>query len=80
MNAQTIKHNIENTLKHFDNQPLREAATKLLNTLGYYSKRVGNDEWTPIGLTVSSNLPSKLLIPLKNSALTIGTPFSRSCK
>ena len=39
----TIKQNIENPLKHFDNQPLRDAATKLLNTLGYYSKRVGND-------------------------------------
>ena len=40
----TIKQNIENALKNFDNQPLREAATTLLNTLGYYSKRVGNDE------------------------------------
>ena len=39
----TIKQNIENVLKNFDNQPLREAATTLLNTLGYYSKRVGND-------------------------------------
>ncbi len=39
----TIKQNIENALKNFDNQPLREAATTLLNTLGYYSKRVGND-------------------------------------
>ena len=39
----TIKQNIENALKNFDNQPLREAATILLNTLGYYSKRVGND-------------------------------------
>ena len=39
----TIKQNIENALKSFDDQPLREAATTLLNTLGYYSKRVGND-------------------------------------
>ena len=45
MNSEiTIKKNIENTLKHFDNQPLRAAATTLLNTLGYYSKRVGNDD------------------------------------
>ncbi len=44
MNSEiTIKQNIEKTLKNFDNQPLREAATTLLNTLGYYSKRVGND-------------------------------------
>jgi len=40
----TIKQNIQNALKNFDNQPLREAATTLLNTLGYYSERVGNDE------------------------------------
>ncbi|MCY4552743.1 MAG: hypothetical protein OXC79_03640, partial [Candidatus Poribacteria bacterium] len=45
MNSEiTIKQNIENALRNFDNQPLREAATTLLNTLGYYSKRVGNDE------------------------------------
>ena len=45
MNSEiTIKQNIENTLKHFDNQPIRAAATTLLNTLGYYSKRVGNDD------------------------------------
>ena len=44
MNSEiTIKKNIENVLKNFDNQPLREAATTLLNTLGYDSKRVGND-------------------------------------
>ncbi len=44
MNSEiTIKQNIENTLKNFDNQPLREAATSLLNTLGYYSNRVGNN-------------------------------------
>ena len=44
MNSEiTIRQNIENALKNFDNQPLREAATTLLNTLGYYSKRVGND-------------------------------------
>ncbi len=40
----TLKQNIEHTLKDFDNQPLREAATTFLNTLSYYSKRIGNDE------------------------------------
>ena len=40
----TIKHNIESALKNFDKQPLRAASTILLNNLGYYSKRVGNDE------------------------------------
>ncbi len=45
MNSEIIiKQNIEKVLKNFDNQPLREAATTLLNTLGYYSKRVGNDD------------------------------------
>ena len=45
MNSEiTIRRNIENALKNFDNQPIREAVTTLLNTLGYYSKRVGNDE------------------------------------
>ncbi len=44
MNSEiTIRQNIENALKNFNNQPLREAATTFLNTLGYYSKRVGND-------------------------------------
>lgn len=45
MNSEiTIRQNIQNALKNFNNQPLREAALTLLNTLGYYSKRVGNDE------------------------------------
>lgn len=45
MNSEiTIRQNIENVLKNFDNQPLREAATTLLNTLGYHSGLVGNDE------------------------------------
>ena len=47
MNSEiTIKQNIENALNNFldDQQSLRDASTKLLNTLGYYSKRVGTDE------------------------------------
>ena len=40
---QNIKHNIENILKTFDEYPLREASTKLLNVLGYHSNRTGND-------------------------------------
>ncbi|MDE0316391.1 MAG: Eco57I restriction-modification methylase domain-containing protein [Candidatus Poribacteria bacterium] len=39
-----IKKNIENALKNFDEHSLREATTELLNTLGYYSKRVGRDD------------------------------------
>ncbi len=45
MNSElSIKQRIQNNLKSFDGQPLRDAATKLLNTLGYHSKRVGNDD------------------------------------
>ena len=43
MNSETIRHNIEANLQNFDQHPLREAATTFLNTLGYYSKLVGND-------------------------------------
>ena len=41
-----VKKDIENALKKFldEQMPLRDAATHLLNTLGYYSQRVGNDE------------------------------------
>ncbi len=47
MNSEiTLKQNIENALNNFldDQQPLREASTTFLNTLGYYSRRVGNDD------------------------------------
>ena len=42
----SIKRNIENALNNFleDQQSLRDTSTKLLNTLGYYSNRVGTDE------------------------------------
>ena len=40
----SIKQKIENALMTFDQQPLRQAATSLLNTLGYYSKRVGRED------------------------------------
>ncbi|RKU05778.1 type II restriction endonuclease [Candidatus Poribacteria bacterium] len=38
-----IKQDIENALKEFDSQPIRDAATRLLDILGYRSKRVSND-------------------------------------
>ena len=43
MNSETIRRNIENTLRNFNQHPLREAATRFLNTLGYHSQLVGND-------------------------------------
>ena len=47
MNSEiSVKQEIEKALKKFldEQMPLRDAATHLLNTLGYYSQRVGNDE------------------------------------
>ena len=45
MNSErTIKQDIENALKEFDSQPIRDAATRLLDILGYRSKRISNDE------------------------------------
>ena len=47
MNSEiTIKQNIEKALNNFldDQQPLREASTTFLNTLGYHSGLVGSDE------------------------------------
>ena len=43
MNSE-IRQNIEKNLKNFDKQPIRDAATTLLNTLGYRSQLVGTDE------------------------------------
>lgn len=45
MNSDVIvKQNIETALKEFDNQPIRDAAIRLLNTLGYHSGYVSSDE------------------------------------
>ena len=43
MNSQNLEHKIEENLNNFDRLPLRDAATAFLNTLGYHSQRVGND-------------------------------------
>ncbi len=45
MNSEiTVKQNIETALKAFDKQPIRNAAIRLLNTLGYHSGYVSSDE------------------------------------
>ena len=41
MNA--IEHNIIEALQNFEEDPLRDAAIKLLNTLGYHSTRISTD-------------------------------------
>lgn len=66
----TIKHNIENALKNFldDQQSLRDTATNLLNTLGYHSKRVGNDE-----------IDKERLDRLIASALETANPSQKLC-
>ena len=44
MNSESlIRQKIEDDFKTFDKLHLRDASTRLLNTLGYYSRRVGND-------------------------------------
>ncbi len=37
----TLKQNIADTLQTFADAPLRDAATRVLNTLGYHSERTG---------------------------------------
>ena len=70
MNSETIKQNIENTLKNFldDPQSLRDASTNLLNTLGYYSKRVGSDS--------VDNVRFERLV---ESALETANPYEKLC-
>lgn len=43
MNSERTERNIENILKTFDDYPIQEASTKLLNALGYDSGRTGSD-------------------------------------
>ena len=43
MNSHTLAHNIEDNLRNFDQRALREASTAFLNTLGYYSRRTGEN-------------------------------------
>lgn len=42
MNLETLERDIEAALRAFDTLPLKDAANKLLKTLGYDSERVGN--------------------------------------
>ncbi len=66
----TILQNIENTLDNFlDNQQsLKDAATKLLNTLGYHSKRISSNEIDTerfnrlLASALDTDNPSKLCI------------------
>ena len=69
MNSEiTVKQSIENTLKNFDNQPVRDAAMKLLNTLGYHSKRISNEEFD-----------AERFNRLLNSALETTNPSQKLC-
>ena len=69
MNSEiSVKQDIENALKKFldEQMPLRDAATHLLNTLGYHSQRVGNDE-------IDSNRYDRLV----ESALVTANPSDK---
>ena len=69
MNSEvTIKKKIENVLKEFDTQPIRDAATQLLDILGYRSKRISND-------ALDNEKYNKLL----ESALETTNPSKKLC-
>ncbi len=67
MNSHTLAQNIEDNLRNFDQQPLREAATALLNTLGYHSRRTGE------------NIESERFNRLKEATETYATPSQTYC-
>ena len=68
MNMETLEHNIEETLRNFDQRPLREAAKKLLNTLGYDSRRIGTDD-----------RDRDIFSRLKTAAASTANPSERYC-
>ncbi len=69
MNSEvTIKKKIENVLKEFDTQPIRDAATQLLDILGYRSKRISNDA-----------LDNEKYNNLLESALETSNPSKKFC-
>ncbi len=69
MNSEvTIKRKIENVLKEFDTPPIRDAATQLLDILGYHSKRISND-------ALDNEKYNKLL----ESALETSNPSKKLC-
>ena len=63
-----IKQDIENALKKFDSQPIRDAATRLLDILGYRSKRISNDA-----------LDNEKYDNLFESAFETSNPFKKLC-
>ena len=63
-----IKQDIENALKEFDSQPIRDAATRLLDILGYRSKRISNDA-----------LDNEKYNNLFESAFETSNPFKKLC-
>ncbi len=69
MNSEvTIKKKIENVLKEFDTPPIRDAATQLLDILGYRSKRISNDA-----------LDNEKYNNLLESALETSNPSKKLC-
>lgn len=63
-----IKQDIEKALKEFDSQPIRDAATRLLDILGYRSKRISNDA-----------LDNEKYNNLFESAFETSNPFKKLC-
>ncbi len=80
MNSEiSVKQNIESALKKFlnDQLPLRDAATNLLNTLGYHSGYVGSDEIDKVRYDRIKNNAEKTANPTDKLCIMEWAPFSQ---
>ena len=78
MNSElTIKKNIENALKEFDSQPIRDAATQLLKILGYHSGFVSSDELDKPRYNHIKEAAEKTTNPSEKLCIEDWEPFSQ---
>ena len=75
----TIKQNIEKALNNFldDQQSLRDASTKFLNTLGYHSGFVGSDEIDKPRYDLIKGSAKKTADPCEKLCIKDWEPFSQ---
>ncbi len=74
-----VKQNIEDALKNFHDEPLplRDAAMKLLNTLGYYSGYVSSDEIDKPRYDHIKEAAEKTANPIDSLCINDWEPFSQ---
>ncbi len=74
-----VKQNIEDALKNFHDEPLplRDAAMKLLNTLGYYSGYVSSDEIDKPRYDHIKKAAEKTANPIDSLCINDWEPFSQ---